>query len=66
MLTRPGSSEPAGRRVHQRAAAAESHPPADHRACGAGRAAVCHQPHAQGLTRLCQQDTAEVPGTYAI
>lgn len=59
---RPGTHEPAGRRVHQRAPAAQSHQVED-RGNGRGRRPpLRHIPAAQGFARLRVENPQPVPG----
>ena len=58
---RARAREPVGRRVHQRSAAAQPHPPQDHRDGGGRRAALRHLAPAARQPRVRLQDTQQIP-----
>lgn len=61
-MNRPGSYEPTGRGVHQRAAPAEPHKTEDRGDGGCGRAALRHLEATASIARLRLQDPQSVPG----
>ena len=54
-----------GRSLHQRSAAAQSHPAQDRTNGIARRASMRHQSHVTRVARLCQQNTTKISGEFA-
>ena len=63
---RPGARQPAGRGVHQWAAAAQPHPPQDHRDGRRRHPPLRHLQAAARQPRLRQQDPQQIPGGVAV
>lgn len=59
---RPRTREPARRRVHQRAAASESHPAENCWTRGGGRSTLRNLPSAACLARMCVENPQSLPG----